>query len=708
LQNVTPIMDRRRRHLPLLTAFALAGSLAACASLAEEDGALEDAFTGDPKLLSCVDREPAVRAAVNQLFDAIDKGTSPVTSVDALIGALPSDARKNILFLTDTRSMAKVYPLAQKKAMQLGATDSDDYAYHQDGLKWCSDAGGTTNCVESRVLFTSTEADFIGSFTTHPDSPSARRFEAILFDASTSTVDMFDVKFEDGARPVVTKNPRDCMKCHQGRDGSVNYRFDPYRFWSFVTPWDEDFLRGDSVEADWYLSLLDRVGAGEAKLSKLTPNNTAKQIRDALAAAGRFQLTAPGAAVDFGGRDTPALNLSHQLLEKNACRAAASMARRPDWTEVRYAAVGALIDCPDVGAFFPTTGSYTRETADDFFTQMGEGKGATSFELDVLIGETKRRQASLLSDKISRRYDHFTELLGGERAMEEIRGAIANGPVRPGYGVTNFEKDSYAAPITKARYLLEPLGVDVTQWSMSVDRVMQSHVEFMFPLATQPVMIDFLRADDLGGRKLRRAMEVFDCQNLDTSGPQGKTSQCYATLQNMRGDLCPKLAAKSRAALVDHQPILLQAEPAQTMRDYEVEPIAELQQAAAAMAAQRTLAELDAAAAPIYQMCSGCHEFGYDTGGAPYLPFGKIADLDALFRRGVAAKAHELDGSQVGIVDGFGRPFTFRYVSTADRIWDRINRHPRQHGMMPRTKVALTRDQKITLRAHMLKAQAGE
>jgi hypothetical protein len=142
------------------------------------------------------------------------------------------------------------------------------------------------------------------------------------------------------------------------------------------------------------------------------------------------------------------------------------------------------------------------------------------------------------------------------------------------------------------------------------------------------------------------------------------------------------------------------------MRDYLVEPIAELEQAARTMATQRPLADLDAAVAPIYQMCSGCHEFGYDTGGAPSLPFAKVADLDALFRRGVAAKAHELDGSQVGINRGFGRPFTFNYVSTADRIWDRITRHPRQHGMMPRFKVALTRDQKILLRAHMIKAQA--
>jgi hypothetical protein len=45
----------------------------------------------------------------------------------------------------------------------------------------------------------------------------------------------------------------------------------------------------------------------------------------------------------------------------------------------------------------------------------------------------------------------------------------------------------------------------------------------------------------------------------------------------------------------------------------------------------------------------------------------------------------------------------FQYVSMADRIWDRVTRHPRQHGMMPQTRVPLTTDQKIAIRAHMLK-----
>jgi hypothetical protein len=67
-----------------------------------------------------------------------------------------------------------------------------------------------------------------------------------------------------------------------------------------------------------------------------------------------------------------------------------------------------------------------------------------------------------------------------------------------------------------------------------------------------------------------------------------------------------------------------------------------------------------------------------------------------------------MDGDSIGIQRGFGRPHMFSYNSLADRIWDRVNRHPRQHSFMPRTKIPLTRTQKVTMRAHMLKVLETE
>src|SRR6185503_11917124 len=133
-----------------------------------------------------------------------------------------TEVRENIIFLTETRSMAKIYPLFEKKRMAFSATDSSAYSFHREDGRWCSTAADDTHCVESRVLFTSREADFIGAFTTDPESPSKNRFELILFDPTSSVMTMAEVRFENGA-PVVTTNPDSCRLCHQGRDGSINY-----------------------------------------------------------------------------------------------------------------------------------------------------------------------------------------------------------------------------------------------------------------------------------------------------------------------------------------------------------------------------------------------------------------------------------------------------------------------------------------------------
>ena len=659
-------------------------------------------WEGDPALLQCPDREPAVRAAIVKLLDDLRSGARrDVTSVDALLAALPAEVRENIIFFTETRSMAKIYPLFEKRRMAFAPTDSSAYSFHREDGRWCSTAAGATSCVESRVLFTSREADFVGSFTTDPESPSRNRFELILFDATSSEITMAEVEFDGGAARV-TMNPDSCKLCHEGRDGSINWRFDPYRFWAYATPFQEDFLQNGSVETEWYLAFLDRIAAGEDKLGRLRPFNPRQTVVDALAAQGSYQLDARPAAVDFAGNDSPSLNLSHQLLEKNGCRAAVQMAHRDDFDRIKYAAVGGLIGCENVNDFFPTSGAYTRATAESYFTAQREGLSGGAFDLTTFIAETKRRQAALLSDKLSRRFDHVAEFVGEDRAMEDLRRALGGGPVAPGYGVTNFEKDDYGSRIALTRFLLEPLGVDVTQWSMSVDRSHQSHVEFMHPIVLQPVFIDFLTRE-LGG-ELGRTFEPRECQDLDTSGPGSRASSCYSALEAARPRLCPKLAEKSRAALTDHPG----EEESDAFASYRVEDLAAVESDARARATSSSLETLASQAAGVYSMCAGCHEFGYEGAGFPWLPFQDMNELAAMFRRQRDAALHQMDGDQVGIQRGFGRPHMFTYTSLADRIWDRVNRHPRQHSFMPRTKIPLTRDQKVTIRAHMLKVLETE
>jgi hypothetical protein len=686
----------------LLALTASAVGLAACTVDGGTDLVDLEDWEGDPALLQCPDREPAVRAAIVALLDELRAGTRrDVTSVDRLLAALPAEVRENIIFFTETRSMAKIYPLVERRRMAFAPIDSGAYTFNRQDGRWCSTAAGATHCAESRVLFTSREADFVGSFTTDPESPSRDRFELILFDPTSSAMTMAEVEFEGGT-PRVTMNPDSCKLCHEGRDRTINWRFDPYRFWAYATPFQEDFLQNGAIETEWYLAFLDRIAAGEDKLGQLRPFNPRQTVRDALAAQGSYQLDARPAAVDFAGDDSPSLNFSHQLLEKNGCRAAVQMAHRGDFDRVKYAAVGGLIGCDNVNDFFPTSGSYTRANAERYFTSQREGLAGGAFDLPTFVAETKRRQAALLSDKLSRRFDHLAEFVGEGRAMEDIRRALAGGPVAPGYGVTNFEKDDYGSRIALTRFLLEPLGVDVTQWSMSVDRVHQSHVEFMHPIVLQPVFIEMLTREF--GAELGRTFTPYECQDLDTSGPQGRAGACYGALETARPRLCPKLAEKSRAALVDHPG----EQESAAFASYQVEDLAAIESEARARASSSSLDQLTGEARGVYAMCAGCHEFGYEGAGFPWLPFQDMNELAAMFRRQRDAALHQMDGDSVGIQRGFGRPHMFTYTSLADRIWDRVNRHPRQHSFMPRNKIPLTRNQKVVMRAHMLKVLETE
>jgi hypothetical protein len=714
------------RSVALLSAVLLLG---ACVG-EEEDrtsspegcdgGKCDDAEADEPlapeEMFTCPDRsgEREIREHVTTLLADIAEGRrSEIDTLEEFVAALPEATRSNLLFMTESRALARVHDVDTRKRLMLDTRPSDARTFADEDGKLCLEqAEGAQACVEARVLLMSPQGDFVGSFTTSPTSPSKDRFEMTLFDPATSKVDMFEVDFTQPA-PKVEKNPRSCMGCHQGDDGSINFRFDPYRFWSYVTPFDEDNLRPGSVDAEWYLSLLRRVESGqEPALAQLDPMNDARTIEEALGKGESYQLDAPDADVDFATVDSPGLNFSHQLLEKNACRTARTIAERPDWDRIKYAALGGLIDCDNVEDFWPTEGSFTREDAEEHFTNRQEGLGEDGFDLDRFVEQVHAKQTRLLSDKLSRRFDHLAEWVGEERAWTEIDSAMKQAAYSgmAGYGISNFE--TYGPHIAKARYLLEPLGVDVAQWSMSVDRTFHSHVEFLYPLPQQPVFIDLLKREFDIEEKTGRSFDPHGCQDLSTrndgnGSPQSRSGGCRSALRAVKPQLCQELAEASRTALLDHR-----VDPAtnfaRSPRRGFAEYFAFATDSPAALDAEaRKLVESESAetirerAAAIYDLdCAGCHINGYFR-GRPFYPFRDMDNLEQLFARGENLLKEELDGDRIGRTTEAGQ-YDFQYISHADRIWDRITRHPLTHGAMPATGEPLSREDKIVLRAHML------
>lgn len=676
-----------------------------------------DVPTERSELTVCVDHPGAreIREEIRALVDGIADGSrSDVTSIAGFVAALPEETRENLILMTHSRALARVHTFEEQRRLILDTRPSEDRVIDPDTdeHKWClTQEGEQTACVETRVLMVSKEADFVGSFTSNPNSPSEGHFEMSLFDPDTSEITLFDLDFTDDA-PVVAKNPEACMMCHQGDNGDINLRFDPYRSWAFITPFNEDNLRAGSLEAEWYLSLLRRIEAGsEPALGALNPFNTLSEVEAAMNDGQDMQIASLPSDVRFGGADTPGLNVAHQFLEKNACRTAKSFADRPDFEQIKYAAIGGMIQCENVEDFWPTEGSFTREDAEAYFARRREGQGDDGFDLRVLQNETRAMQARLLSDKLSRRFDHFAEFVGQERAWREIEGSILQS-VGSGaqFGISNFE--SLQSDVGKVRYMLEPLGVDVAQWSMAVDREHHAHVDFFRNIAAQPVFIDVLKREFDLDAVAGTTFDLDDCKRFHGG------NNCLRRIASLSEQLCPSLAERSREALLDHvvDPDVVFANAPRDVEEFwfhEKDDLTDLEQDAA-MLAQATADPqvLRARASSIYrENCTGCHDDEYDfeenlkySSGVPVLPIYAMADLERVFSN-QSLLEEQLDGDEMGTSSSGGR-YVFEYISMADRIWDRITRHPLQHGTMPFDREPLSREDKVTLRAHMIQVGA--
>ncbi len=695
---------------------APSGSDANCEGAKCDDGSQT---SSDPSALTvCVDHPGAreIREEIQSLLEGIVDGSrSDVNSIAAFVAALPQETRENLMFMTHSRALARVHTYDEQRRLMLDTRPSEDRVIDPDtqSRQWClTQDGEQTACVETRVLMVSKEADFVGSFTSNPASPSEGHFELSLFDPDTSEVTLFDLDFND-ATPVVTKNPDKCMMCHQGDNGDINLRFDPYRAWSFITPFNEDNLRAGSVEAQWYLSLLRRIEDGaEPDLAALEPLNTLASVEAAMNDGTDVQLESLPSDVRFGGADTPGLNIAHQFLEKNACRTAKSFADRPDFEQIKYAALGGMIQCENLEEFWPTEGSFTREDAEAYFARRREGQGEAGFDLRVLQGETRAMQARLLSDKLSRRFDHFSEFVGPERAWAELEGSIFQTVGRgPQFGISNFE--SSQSDVGKVRYMLEPLGVDVAQWSMAVDREHHAHVDFFRNISAQPVFIDVLKREFDLDAVTGSTFDLDDCKRFHGG------NSCLRRIEGSREELCGPLAERSREALLDHvvDPSVVFAGAPRDVEDFwyhDKDDVTELEQEAASLAdATSDPAELRSQASGIYrENCTGCHDDEFDfeenlkySSGVPVLPLYAMADLELLFSN-QSLLEEQLEGDEMGTSSSGGR-YEFEYISMADRIWDRITRHPLQHGTMPFDREPLSREDKVIIRAHMIQSGAA-
>lgn len=558
----------------------------------------------------CRQRDPELAQEVQDLIHDVEEGRRPeLTSVDKFLAAVPEKIRQSMIFVGDSRSLQE----SSREA--------------------------------PRILIKSPNSDVIMSFNIDPSHRGYESVEMVLWNGDTARIEMVEVRFPEdttdptlraSGKPMVTHNPRKCQVCHfSGTD--MRWQFDPYRFWAGHIPWTEDALNEGSIEVEWYKEFLRNINEGKPRWRNLVPFETEEQIDRDLARNHRVQIRST-VGETTQPNNTPSLDLSHQILIYNGCRIGWSLADRPDWDKIKYAATAAVTSrCSDPTQFMDEDGN---RQAEQYFEDRGLGLKNHAFDYDTLLDETHERQWSLAPDREGRQLWFFEKYLGSEEAaraeIDQAAGALLRKDAEFTTASNRFPTfENGQDEVTKTRYLLQPLGIDVDQWSMAIDPNTYSHVEFFDEVARSKPITD-----------------VVDEINADRSG----------------GSFCEKLAAKSRAALRD----VPRKEP-----EFDLVEFCSAQDIVGrALELAQTLepAALRAGAEEAVSGCPGCH--ATRALGAPPIPFHDMNALEAQIRK---------TQGKLG--------------SLGDRIWDRVSRHPEVHGAMPKFGSGLSTEDKTALRA---------
>lgn len=506
----------------------------------------------------CRQRDQALTDQVKALVADIESGRRNIQSVDAFLAALPEEMRQGMIFVADSRSLQE------------------------------------STVSAPRVLLKSPNSDVILSFGTDPSLRGWDAIEMTVWNGETAKLEMAELRFPEdtrderlrsGGRATVERNPQKCVVCH-GEDR--NWVFDPYRVWGGHIPWSEDALNRGSIEVDWYKRFLNNVSEGQSRWRHLRPMETVQEIDAALASTGRYQIKAPQSETTQPS-NTPSLDLSHQILIYNGCRVANELAERPDWESIKFAVAGATHGCNPL-SFLDADGT---RGAREFFEERGIGVDSDgNFSYDGLTADTVAKQSSLVADRVGRQqwiFEKYSDM-GFEGAKAEISLAADNLLRKDREFTTGTNRfpgfENSQREVTASRYLLEPLGVDVSRWSMAIDRETYSHVEFFREISNAKPIADVWAAADR------------DCDKL---AERSRAALAGAATRQPRADAegyCPPTVLDDQAVILARQ----------------LEPVA-----------------LRGGAQAVLGRCSGCHTSG--ALGAPKLPFGNMDELEDRIRR---------------------------------------------------------------------------
>jgi mono/diheme cytochrome c family protein len=504
------------------------------------------------------------------------------TSVADFIKLLPQGMRSNFALMTESRSFQE--------------------STYQD----------------PRVLMKSENSGVIASFTGHGRGDKLRgseKMEFIVWNGPEARYDFYEVDFptedpykdpatltEAQKRPTVKQNPASCLNCHGSSvgtgdtldlNGEIKYvqgalgdkvldssnarpNWDTYNFWQGQLPFNRDTVFKDSEESRRYLALLKKMGGapvdGEERnprLEALLPRFSPEDVTKAMDKDGYFEVP------DYQNGDGPGVSLFDQSSRLNFCRIGQNLKKLPFYENLKYAIPAAVQGC-DMTTILPPE---AREYSAQYFKRLGIN------DLPALQQQTGALQQSVAKDKGSRQRQTFTRLFTQNNpgmVQTEIAALVETELNRRGQ-MENREDSSNAEPLAALRYLLEPMGVQVANWSMSIDSGTYSFADVL----------------NLSDGAFRNG-EGLSCEDLAKRTGEVFFSSRPRELRQAYLNACEKAT----------MPVTLEDFSAQNVTIAAAQVNQNVQQ--------------------VFVSCNGCHKSG--AGGAPRLPFNDLTALSELIR----------------------------------------------------------------------------
>ncbi len=370
---------------------------------------------------SCIGADPQ-KGNVLKLIAQLESGEKNFKSVDQFLEALPPQMRRDFVMMTESRSFQE------------------------------------SSAKDPRVLLKSPNSELIVSFNSDPKHRGYQHIEVMFWNEKNQNFQFIDLQFPadqakvpgGGGPPLtkaqVTRNPESCLKCH---GNSPRPQWDPYNFWSGQTPFNRDTLTGGSPENEIYANILRRIKNGEDRFRHLQPKDPIDQTLENIKNNQTMQLTTDN-------YDGPGVEMFDQLTPLNRCRVANELKSYPQLKPFS-ATIQSLKKCTTpVAELLP---QWAKDQARDYFEGRGIKNPSTGeFDYKALQEETSNRQISVFNDKLARQRLFFEKYFGSAEKAEKAMTARET-----------ENREASLDSITRLRYLLEPLGIPVNSWSMSLD-----------------------------------------------------------------------------------------------------------------------------------------------------------------------------------------------------------------------------------------------